>query len=230
MHKIKDNLTQVKRVIQQAAERAGRNPNKITLLAVSKKQSAQTIVKAYDAGQRNFGENYVQEAIDKKNELHHLDICWHFIGPIQSNKTKVIAENFSWVHSIDREKIAQRLNGQRPANLPPINVCIQVNIDRGATKSGVFLEDVHTLVASIHKMPRLSLRGLMAIPEPGNEASQHESFKKMKNLLDDINREGENTNQPLDTLSMGMSADLTIAIAEGSTLVRVGTQIFGKRD
>lgn len=230
MHKIEDNLTQVKRVIQQAAERASRNPNEITLLAVSKKQSAQTITKAYNAGQRSFGENYVQEAIDKKNALQHLDICWHFIGPIQSNKTKVIAENFSWVHSIDREKIAQRLNDQRPVNLPPINVCIQVNIDREATKSGVFLEDVSALVACIHKMPRLSLRGLMAIPEPGDEASQHESFRKMKNLLDDINEKAVNTNQPLDTLSMGMSADLTIALAEGSTLVRVGTQIFGKRD
>lgn len=229
MHKIEDNLTQVQRVIQQAAERASRNPNEITLLAVSKKQSAQTITKAYDAGQRDFGENYVQEAIDKQNELHHLDICWHFIGPIQSNKTKIIAENFSWVHSIDREKIAQRLNDQRPVNLPPINVCIQVNIDRETTKSGVFSEDVPALVAYINKMPRLSLRGLMAIPEPGNETSQRESFKKMKNLLNTINMAGNNPDKSLDTLSMGMSADLTIAIAEGSTLVRVGTQIFGKR-
>lgn len=230
MHKIEDNLTQVQHLIQQAAEHASRNPNEITLLAVSKKQSAQTITKAYNAGQRDFGENYVQEAIDKKNELHHLDICWHFIGPIQSNKTKAIAENFSWVHSIDREKIAQRLNDQRPVNLPPINVCIQVNIDREDTKSGVFIEDVQALVACIHKMPRLSLRGFMAIPKPGNETSQHKSFKKMKNLLQTINMAESNPDQQLDTLSMGMSADLTIAIAEGSTLVRVGTQIFGKRN
>ena len=238
MHKIEDNLTQVKLTIQQAAEHAGRNPNEITLLAVSKTQSAQTIASAYAAGQRHFGENYLQEAIDKKADLHNLDICWHFIGPIQSNKTKTIAENFSWVHSIDREKIAQRLNDQRPNNLPPLNVCIQVNIDRETTKSGVFSENLTELAHSILHMPNLRLRGLMVIPEPKESSDQRDSFAKVRCLLDTLNSDSQTKHllnkylleqNQLDTLSMGMSADLSEAIAEGATIVRIGTHIFGKR-
>lgn len=242
MHKITDKLTQVKRTIQQAAESTYRNPNEITLLAVSKKQSAQSIAIAYTAGQNNFGENYLQEALDKIDALKDLDICWHFIGPIQSNKTRSIAENFSWVHSIDREKVAQRLNDQRPDALPPLNVCIQVNIDREPSKSGVYTEHILPLAEKIWTMPNLTLRGLMAIPTPPSEQAKrdigsptHRHNMPSANLgFEAVQKEFKRLQQhkpasSLDTLSMGMSNDLSEAILYGATIVRVGTGIFGQR-
>lgn len=236
MHKITDKLTQVRHAIQQAAERANRNSNEITLLAASKKQSAQSIATAYAAGQYDFGENYLQEALDKQQALRDLDICWHFIGPIQSNKTRSITENFSWVHSIDREKVAQRLNDQRPDNLPPLNVCIQVNIDREASKSGVYAENILPLAQKIWSMPKLTLRGLMAIPAKQsldiqtteNHKTAHESaFLTIQREFERIKLQKQAVN--FDTLSMGMSNDLSEAIEYGATIVRIGTHIFGKR-
>lgn len=224
MHKIHDNLVQVRDSVYAAADAAGRNRNEITLLAVSKTQSAEAMRAAYSAGQRAFGENYLQEAQAKMAELADLAIGWHFIGPIQSNKTSAIAANFSWVHSVDRRKIAQRLNDQRPEELPPLNVCLQVNIDAEATKSGMSPAEALATAAEIAALPRIHLRGLMAIPDP--DKNPRDAFARVRELAAQIEQQA---NVKLDTLSMGMSADLAEAIAEGATIVRVGTAIFGGR-
>jgi pyridoxal phosphate enzyme (YggS family) len=227
MHKIDDQLAKVTARIHQAAAAAGRNPQTVQLIAVSKTQAAQALVDAYAWGQRAFGENYLQEALEKQQQLAHLpDIEWHFIGPIQSNKTRPIAEHFAWVHSVDRLKIAQRLHEQRPAALPPLNICVQVNIDDETTKSGVSLAELPQLVSAIAPLDRLSLRGLMAIPAATNDAQQQRAaFAKLRVALEQLNQQG----YQLDCLSMGMSGDMEAAIAEGATFVRVGTDIFGAR-
>lgn len=222
MPKIADNLTQVRRLIQQSASEAGRNSSSITLLAVSKSKPAADIEEAYQAGQRDFGENYAQEAIDKMAQVSHSDIIWHFIGPIQSNKSRLIAENFNWVHTVDRLKIAERLHQQRPMHLPPLQVCIQVNIDADDAKSGCLPTETAVLGEAIRRLPHLHLRGLMTIPKEG---SGRRPFDLLAELAQSLRRDG----LTMDTLSMGMSADLPDAVAAGSTLVRVGSAIFGSR-
>ena len=212
--------------ISRACEQSQRPPGSVTLVAVSKTFPAASVREAAAAGQRDFGENYLQEALAKMDELAGLPLTWHFIGPIQSNKTRPIAERFDWVHSIDREKIARRLAEQRPAGLPPLQVCIEVNVSGEASKSGVAPAEVPALARIIAGLPQLRLRGLMAIPEPTpDETLQRSRFALLRSLKEDLVRDG----LPLDTLSMGMSADLEAAIAEGATLVRVGTAIFGAR-
>ena len=182
---------------------------------------------AFEAGQRAFGESYVQEALPKIAALQDLAITWHFIGPLQSNKTKLVAENFAWVHSVERAKIAQRLSDQRPAHLPPLNVCLQVNVSKEASKAGVAPEEVHTLAQVVAALPKIKLRGLMAIPEATQDrVQQHAQFRLLSRLCDQLNAQGF----VLDTLSMGMSDDLEAAIAEGATVVRVGSAIFGARE
>lgn len=227
MYTIDDQLAKVTARIHQAAASAGRNPQTVHLIAVSKTQPATVIRQAYAFGQRAFGENYLQEALDKQAELTDCsDITWHFIGPIQSNKTRSIAEHFTWVHSIDREKIAQRLNDQRPAHLPCLQVCLQVNIDDESTKSGVSLTGLLALAKAVSRFPHLKLRGLMTIPAPSNSTDQQRAtFAKLHRAFVDLQHQGFE----LDTLSMGMSGDLEAAIAEGATFVRVGTDIFGAR-
>ena len=220
MRSIHDNLQAVRQRIAQAAAAAGREPGKVTLLAVSKTHPAALVEQALAAGQRAFGENYVQEAIDKMAALPD-GIEWHLIGPLQSNKTRAVAERFAWVHSVESEKIARRLSGQRSGKLPPLNVLIQVNVSGEATKSGVPFAEVSLLAEAIGKMPRLKLRGLMAIPEPGADAARYRELKALYEKL-------KNPFQ-FDTLSVGMSDDLELAIAEGATLVRIGTAIFGAR-
>ncbi|MEN0038210.1 MAG: YggS family pyridoxal phosphate-dependent enzyme [Cellvibrio sp.] len=227
MHKIDDKLAKVTARIHQAAIAAGRDPQTVQLIAVSKTQPTAAVAEAYAWGQRAFGENYLQEALDKQITLQALpDLEWHFIGPIQSNKTRPIAAHFNWVHSVDRLKIAQRLNEQRPDGLPPLNICVQVNIDDESTKSGVSLADLPQLTAALRPLSRLRLRGLMAIPAAtNNPAQQRAAFAKLRNALTDLNAQGF----ALDCLSMGMSGDMEAAIAEGATFVRVGTDIFGSR-
>ncbi len=229
MHKIEDKLNEVRSRIREAALDADRNPDDITLLAVSKTQQAGKIRQAYDAGQRDFGENYVQEALEKIEQLRDLDINWHFIGPIQSNKTRSISNHFDWVHSVDRLKIAQRLSEQRPDSCSPLNVCIQVNIDNEATKSGVPAGEVRELVTLISELPRIRLRGLMAIPAPDAAAPDaiKNPFLRLKKLFEDLKTDPRLAD--MDTLSMGMSADMEAAIASGSTIVRIGTAVFGER-
>ncbi len=224
MHKIPDNLAQVIDSVHSATEAASRNRSEVTLLAVSKTKPVQAIEAAYAAGQRDFGENYLQEALDKIQQLQALDIVWHFIGPIQSNKTQDIAKHFAWVHSVDRVKIARRLSNQRPPELPPINICLQVNIDDEASKSGVSPTDAAAIAAEVATLPQLKLRGLMAIPDP--HKNPRAAFARLRTLARDIEHTSGVT---LDTLSMGMSGDLAEAIAEGATIVRVGTGIFGAR-
>jgi pyridoxal phosphate enzyme (YggS family) len=198
----------------------------VALLAVSKTFSAMAVRECRTCGQRAFGENYAQEALDKMGELPDLDLSWHFIGPIQSNKTRLIAEHFDWVHGIEREKIARRLNDARPAALPPLNVCIQVNVSGEASKAGVAPGEDVTLAAAVARMPRLKLRGLMTIPEPTTDTVLQ---RRRYALLRELKQKLEAAGHALDTLSMGMSDDLEAAIAEGATLVRVGTAIFGRR-
>jgi hypothetical protein len=196
------------------------------LLAVSKTWGQDAVRAAHAAGQLAFGENYIQEGVDKIQALNDLPLVWHCIGPIQSNKTRSVAEHFDWVHSVDRLKIAQRLSEQRPPHLPPLQVCIQVNVDGGETKSGVNPAALPELVQAVSSLPRLQLRGLMTIPEPAETATQMRAVHaQARALFEQLRQQG----WPLDTLSMGMSADLDAAIAEGSTLVRVGTAIFGRR-
>ena len=226
MATIAANLQAVRGRIARAAAAANRPPESVRLLAVSKTFGAPQIVAAWQAGQRAFGENFVQEALDKAGELAHLDIEWHFIGPVQSNKTRSIAGHFAWVHSIEREKIAQRLNDARPAQLPPLNVLIQVNVSGEASKSGVAPGAERGLAAAIRRLPRLRLRGLMAIPEPTPDATvQRARFALLRRLRESLQADDAG----IDTLSMGMSDDLEAAIAEGATIVRVGTAIFGAR-
>ena len=227
MHKIDDNLAKVMARIQRAAQESGRAAADIHLLAVSKTQPATAVERAWQWGQRRFGENYVQEALEKKQALAHLpDIEWHFIGPIQSNKTRAIAENFDWVHSIDRLKTAQRLSAQRPSTLPALQVCVQVNIDDEETKAGVCLAELPVLAQQVAELPNLHLRGLMSIPAPCDDPRRlRATFSRLRDAMESLQQAGV----PLDTLSMGMSGDLEAAIASGSTLVRVGTDIFGAR-
>ncbi|MBW9105628.1 YggS family pyridoxal phosphate-dependent enzyme [Paraburkholderia phenoliruptrix] len=223
------NLEAVQQRIATAAHVAGRDARSIALLAVSKTFPAEDVRAAHAAGQRAFGENYVQEALTKIEALGDLraSLEWHFIGPLQSNKTRPVAEHFDWVHSVDRLKIAQRLSEQRPEHLPPLNVCLQVNISGEASKSGVSAEDALQVAKEIAALPRLRLRGLMAIPEPaGNIDQQRVPHRRLRELFERLRDEG----LPLDTLSMGMSSDLEAAVLEGATIVRVGTAIFGARD
>jgi pyridoxal phosphate enzyme (YggS family) len=219
MKAIAENLQAVRERIGRAAGAARRDASAIALLAVSKTHPAARIAEAHAAGQLAFGENYVQEAIEKMSALPALE--WHLIGPLQSNKTKLAAERFQWVHTVDREKIARRLSEQRPASLPPLNVLIQVNASGETTKSGVAFADVQNLAKAVASLPRLRLRGLMAIPEPGAPRERyrevHDAYRALKDPFG------------FDTLSMGMSDDLEVAIEEGATLVRIGTAIFGAR-
>ncbi|ACR27808.1 YggS family pyridoxal phosphate-dependent enzyme [Burkholderia glumae] len=222
-------LASVHRRIDDAARSAGRAPGDVALLAVSKTFPAEAVRAAHAAGQRAFGENYVQESLDKIAALADLraSLEWHFIGPLQSNKTRAVAERFDWVHSVDRLKIAQRLAEQRPAQLPPLNVCVQVNVSGEATKSGVAPDEVAALAQAVAALPALRLRGLMAIPEPaGDLAAQRAPHRRLRELYDALRAGG----LALDTLSMGMSADLEAAVLEGATIVRIGTAIFGARD
>ncbi|AXI63986.1 YggS family pyridoxal phosphate-dependent enzyme [Pseudomonas kribbensis] len=224
MSTIADNILHVSSRIQAATQAAGRDENSVQLLAVSKTKPAEALREAYAAGLRDFGENYLQEALGKQLELADLPLIWHFIGPIQSNKTRSIAEHFAWVHSVDRLKIAQRLSEQRPADLPPLNICIQVNVSGEASKSGCTPADLPALAQAIGALPRLKLRGLMAIPEPTEDrAEQDAAFAAVRKLQAGLDL-------PLDTLSMGMSHDLESAIAQGATWVRIGTALFGARD
>ena len=228
---ITQNIEQVSTLIAEAARGVGRDPASVTLLAVSKTFGPDAVIEAAEAGQRAFGENYLQEALDKQQSVQTLrpDLVleWHFIGPIQSNKTRPIAEHFEWAHAVDREKIARRLSEQRPPNLPPLNICLQVNVSGEDSKSGVAPTEVLALAQAVTTLPGLRLRGLMAIPEPAEDVeSQRKPFALLRALQQQLTEAGI----PTDTLSMGMSADMDAAIAEGATIVRIGTAIFGKRD
>ncbi len=221
------NLQAVNARIAKACAAAGRNPAAVALLAVAKTFPAAALREAHAAGQRAFGENYLQEALAKQAELADLDLEWHFIGPLQSNKTRPVAERFAWVHSVERLKTAERLADQRPASLPPLNVCVQVNVSGEASKSGCAPDEAPALCRAVAALPRLRLRGLMAIPEPTQDSAlARRRFAVLRNLRDRLNDEG----LALDTLSMGMSDDLEAAIMEGATIVRVGTAIFGERN
>lgn len=227
MENIKNNIYSIKSEISKLEKKYHREPGSVELLAVSKTRTAAEVTAAYDAGQKHFGENYLQEALTKIETLKDTDIIWHFIGPIQSNKTRTIAENFTWAHSIDRLKIAQRLNDQRPTSLSPINICIEVNVSAEGSKSGINFSELPDLALAITKLPNLKLRGLMAIPEITDDFNlQQQNFHKVKTAFDNLNRQGFQ----LDTLSMGMSGDYEAAIAEGATIVRIGTAIFGLRN
>jgi len=228
MATIASKLDEVSGRIARACDAAGRPVSSVTLLAVSKTFSADAVREALSAGQARFGENYVQEALDKMAALaaSRAQLEWHLIGPLQSNKTRVVAESFDWVHSVDRLKIAQRLSDQRPAHLPALQVCLQVNISGEASKSGLAPAEVQTVARAVAALPRLTLRGLMAVPEPaGDLAAQRRPHRALRDLLASLNAGG----LALDTLSMGMTADLEAAVLEGATMVRVGTAIFGGR-
>jgi pyridoxal phosphate enzyme (YggS family) len=227
---ISDNMQAVELAIQAAAEAANRPRSDVQLLAVSKTFPFDAVLDAMQTGQRAFGENYLQEGVDKIAAVAaaapDAQLEWHFIGPIQSNKTRPIAENFAWVHAVDRLKIAQRLSEQRPNGMPPLNICLQVNISGEASKSGVAPEALAELAHQVAALPNLRLRGLMAIPEPESDAAkQHLPFSRVRNLFEQLQADG----LQLDTLSMGMSGDLAAAVAEGATIVRIGTAIFGNR-
>jgi pyridoxal phosphate enzyme (YggS family) len=229
MTPISANLQAVLARIDAAARSYGRDPASISLLAVSKTWPAAAVRDAAAAGQRAFGENYVQETIGKIAELTRLTslaLEWHFIGPLQSNKTRPVAEHVDWVHSVERLKIAERLSQQRPPQLPPLNVCLQVNVSGEASKSGCAPEEAPVLARQIAALPQLRLRGLMCIPEPADDfAAQRQPFRQLREIYEQLRNEG----LALDTLSMGMSHDIEAAIAEGATMVRVGTAIFGDR-
>ena len=228
MTSIQHNLQQLRQRIRAAATQCGRDPEEVTLLAVSKTKPASALEEAIEAGQLAFGENYVQEGVEKIEALTaHPQVEWHFIGPLQSNKSRLVAEHFAWCHTVDRLKIAQRLNDQRPDSLPPLNVLIQVNISDENSKSGIMLEDLPELAQQVAALPRLQLRGLMAIPAPESDYARQlavcqrmaDAFRQLKQRYPDV-----------DTLSLGMSDDMEAAIAAGSTMVRIGTAIFGARD
>ena len=224
MSTIAKNIAKVRTRIREAAQACGRDPQTVGLLAVSKTKPAAAVREAHACGQSDFGENYLQEALNKQAELSDLPLTWHFIGPIQSNKTRPIAEHFAWVHSVDRLKIAQRLSEQRPTQMPPLNICLQVNVSGEASKSGCTPDELPALAKAVSQLPNLRLRGLMTIPEPTSDvAQQHAACARLRQLRDDLNLE-------LDVLSMGMSDDLEAAIAEGATWVRIGTALFGARD
>ena len=226
MTTISERMQAIRERIAEAARNAGRDPESVALLAVSKAHPASALRAAFETGQRAFGESYLQEALDKMTELASFPIEWHFIGPIQSNKTRAIAEHFDWVHSVAREKIARRLAEARPQELDPLEICLQVNVSGETSKSGVPPGEVAQLAMQVAQLPHLRLRGLMAIPEPSDEvAAQRTAFARLRELFEQLNRQG----LQLDTLSMGMSQDFAAAIAEGATMVRVGTAIFGDR-
>ena len=223
---IRDQLDQIHQRIDGAAKQYGRPHQSVKLLAVSKTKPATMVHKAYDAGQRDFGENYLQDALEKIDALPLDDIVWHFIGAIQSNKTKTIAENFDWVHGVDRLKIARRLGEQRPSAKEPINICIQVNSSGEESKSGVLFSELPSLAKEIGKLPGIRLRGLMTLPAPSSSLNeQRVPFRQLHDAMVQLNEDGLS----LDTLSMGMSGDMEAAIAEGATIVRIGTDIFGVR-
>lgn len=224
MNELPQRLARVRQRLREAEQRAGRPAGAAKLLAVGKTWPADVLALAYAEGQRDFGENYLQEALAKQDELAGLEIVWHFIGPIQSNKTRPLAERFDWVHGVDRLKIAQRLSEQRPEGLPPLNVCLQVNVSGEPSKAGVSLAELRPLAETVALLPRLRLRGLMAIPAPcADFAVQRLPFRLLREALENLGLQG------LDTLSMGMSDDLESAVLEGATWVRVGTAIFGAR-
>jgi PLP dependent protein len=229
MSDLTHHLEAVQQRIAQAAQAAGRDAHSVELLAVSKTFPADDVRAVHAAGQRAFGENYVQEALNKIEELADLrgSLEWHFIGPLQSNKTRPVAEHFDWVHSVDRLKIAQRLSEQRPDHLPPLNVCLQVNISGEASKSGLSIPEAVEVAQAVAALPKLNLRGLMSIPEPaGDLEAQRAPHRQLRELFERLRNDG----LELDTLSMGMSSDLEAAVLEGATIVRVGTAIFGARD
>lgn len=219
-------LLEIKESIHRLENRYQRAPGSVRLLAVSKKKTVQEIASAASTGQRDFGESYLQEALEKISWLKAHNLRWHFIGPIQKNKTKLIATHFNWVHSIERLIVAERLSTQRPNHLPPLQICLQVNIDHERSKSGVQCEQVPSLAGALQKLPNLKLRGLMAIPQQSSDTIQQRlRFAQLRALQEQLNQSGFR----LDTLSMGMSGDLEAAIAEGATMVRIGTAIFGTR-
>ena len=221
-----NRLKLVRQRIDKACIAAGRQPDEVSLLAVGKRHPAEKIVTLYNLGIKSFGENQLQEALQKQQELVSLNLEWHFIGTLQSNKTRAIAENFQWVQSVDRQKILVRLSKQRPNSLEPLNVCLQVNIDQEPQKAGANPEEILQLAALCHGLVNIRLRGLMAIPRMTTDLkAQHDSFRKVKALFETLRSEGHD----IDTLSMGMSSDLEIAITEGSTMVRIGTDLFGER-
>lgn len=220
------NIAKVLEQVSLAAEKYGRRAGDIRLLAVSKTQDAEAVRSAAAQGVRDFGENYLQEALGKIEACRDLDLCWHFIGPLQSNKTRAVAEHFDWVHSVDREKILRRLSEQRPEYLDPLNVCLQVNVSGEATKAGVAPEALPGLIDLAATLPRLRLRGLMAIPAP---AEGFDAQKRPLDRLASLQADARARHPQLDTLSMGMSADLDAAVAAGSTMLRIGTAIFGPR-
>jgi len=223
---IAENLNNLRRRIRLYEQSAQREPGSVMLMAVSKAKPASAIAQAYCAGQRHFGENYVQEAVAKQRELAAFAITWHFIGPIQANKTRLIAERFAWVHSVDSIKIANRLSRQRPSHLPPLKVCLQVNISGEASKSGILLDDLPQVCGQLLDLPSIELRGVMAIPAPAQDlAKQREPFRRLHEAV-----LGLRLAKPLDAFSYGMSGDLEAAIREGATMVRVGTALFGARD
>lgn len=227
---LSNSLVSARRRLADALAAAGRPADAARLLAVSKTKPADMIREAWQLGQREFGENYVQEALEKQRELVDLEgIVWHFIGPLQANKTRAVAEHFDWVHSVDREKVARRLNDQRPEALAPLEVCLQVNVSDEASKSGVSFDELEELAEAVLSMPRLRLRGLMAIPAPAADpARQREPLARLRQALESLRERFPDA--PLDTLSMGMSDDLEAAVLEGATLVRLGTAIFGARN
>lgn len=223
---VASNLTAVTDRIRAAEHQALRAAQSVTLLAVSKTKPAALIEAASAAGQRCFGENYAQEAVEKAEALKHLNLEWHFIGPIQSNKTRGLATHMDWIHTVERAKIARRLNDQRPDGMAPLNICLQVNISGEASKAGILPTEVLDLADAISVLPRLRLRGLMAIPAPSEGIdAQRKPFKALKDLWEEL----KDTYPELDTLSMGMSGDLEAAVLEGATIVRIGTDVFGAR-
>jgi hypothetical protein len=220
------HVNHVRSRIRQAAQSAGRNPQDVTLVAVTKGKPAEMVRQAATAGVTDFGENYLKEALPKQEALADLKLTWHFIGQLQSNKSRAVAERFDWVHSIDRDSLARRLSEQRPFHAPPLNVCVQVKLEEEAGKGGVPSAALKSLVSQIAHLPRLKMRGLMCIPPPSDDAAGARAyFARMHELLDELNAAGFG----LDTLSMGMSADYEAAVCEGATLVRVGTALFGAR-
>jgi PLP dependent protein len=224
---IAQNITAIRSQIEEYCHECNRNPETVLLLAVSKTKPASDIAAAYQAGLRHFGENYCQEALLKQQELDAYDITWHFIGPIQSNKTKLIAQHFSWVHSVDSLRIATRLSEQRPDNLPPLNICLQVNVSDEQSKSGISLDELPELCSAVVALPRLKLRGVMAIPAPQDDYEQQRL--PYKALVQAVLKLKLNRTE-LDTYSFGMTGDLKAAITEGSTIVRIGTALFGSRE
>ena len=230
MHNLENQRSRYQTVIQRirdAEQQSGRAPGSVKLLAVSKTRSSDEIRSCASLGQRHFGENYLQDALPKISELQEMDLVWHFIGPIQSNKTSAIAENFDWVHSVDRFKIARRLSEQRSPEMAPINICLQINVSNESTKSGIALDELPQLAGEVAALPGLKLRGLMAIPAPcDNFEQQRLPMRTLRQALENLNQNG----LQLDTLSMGMSGDLEAAIAEGATIVRIGTALFGPRN